>query len=150
MTAPAVDPRGRRVASLVVAGLCGALFGTGLLLASMTRPDVIIGFLDVTRGWDPRAGFVMGGAVMVYAVAFRWIRRRSGAPWFDREFHVPPRRDLDGRLLAGAALFGIGWGLGGFCPGPGLVAAASGNGTALVFVAAMLAGMWIQHRTGRD
>lgn len=136
-----------RAAQLLLAGLAGALFGAGLLISGMTQPARVIAFLDVTRGWDPSLAFVMGGAIAVYGIALRWIRRRRPAPWFDVEFHLPTRRDLDPPLVAGAALFGIGWGLGGLCPGPGIVSAAAGSLAGLAFVAAMLAGMYAQHRS---
>ncbi len=135
--------------SIVVAATAGALFGVGLWVSGMTRPAKVIGFLDPSRGWDPSLGFVMGGAVAVYALANRVVRRRRREPWFGTAFHLPTRRDLDVRLLAGAAIFGVGWGLGGLCPGPGLVAAASGSGTAVAFVAAMVAGMLAQRATMR-
>jgi uncharacterized protein len=140
VSAEGCGPRCRTM-SLVLAGLAGAMFGVGLVIAGMTDPARVIGFLDVTRRWDPTLAFVMGGAVVVYAVAFRWIRRRRPEPWFDTMFRIPGRRDLDGRLVIGAALFGVGWGLVGLCPGPAVVVAASGNGAAIVFAAAMLAGM---------
>lgn len=136
-----------RTMSLVLASISGALFGAGLLVSGMTDPARIIGFLDPLRSWDPRLAFVMGGAVGVYALAFRWIHRHREDPWFDVRFHLPTRQDIDPQLLAGAALFGIGWGLGGLCPGPGIVAAASGSVTGIAFVLAMLAGMYAQHRT---
>lgn len=138
-----------RAMSLVLALLAGALFGAGLLISGMTEPAKVIGFLDVTRGWDPSLGFVMAGAVAVYAVIFRGVSRRRRAPWFDVAFHLPTRRDIDLGLVAGAAIFGIGWGLGGLCPGPGLVAAASGSSTGLLFVAAMVVGMLAQHGLAR-
>jgi uncharacterized protein len=122
----------------VLAGAAGALFGAGLLVAGMTQPARVIGFLDVLGRWDPTLAFVMAGAVTVYAVAFRLIRRRGNA-WFETTFHVPDRRDIDRDLVVGAALFGIGWGLAGLCPGPALVSAA-GNAEVIVFVAAMLGG----------
>jgi uncharacterized membrane protein YedE/YeeE len=84
--------------------------------------------------------------VAVYALAFAWIRRRRREPWFGGMFHLPTRRDIDAPLVIGAAVFGLGWGLGGYCPGPGLVAAAGGSTSALAFVAAMVAGMLVQHR----
>lgn len=121
----------------------GALFGLGLVLAGMTKPEKIVGFLDFTGAWDPSLLFVMGGAVMVHFVLFRVIRRLP-SPVFDTKFHVPTRRDLDPRLIAGAALFGVGWGLGGFCPGPGIVSLASGALAPIVFVLAMTGGMLIQ------
>lgn len=127
--------------ALVLAGVSGAMFGAGLLLAGMTIPARVVGFLDVSRGWDPTLAFVMGGAVMVYGIAFRIIDRRRRDPWFDTRFHLPSRRDLDVRLLGGAAVFGVGWGLVGLCPGPAIVSAASGNLAAIGFVIAMLIGM---------
>ncbi len=141
---------GRRCAvmSLVLAAASGALFGGGLLISGMTQPAKVVGFLDVTGVWDPSLAFVIGGAVVAYAVVFRLARRRSD-PWFDVAFHLPTRNDIDISLIAGAALFGIGWGLGGLCPGPGLVAAASGSLPALVFVASMIVGMLAHNRTAR-
>lgn len=140
MTAP-----GSRIAALGHAALAGALFGAGLVISGMTEPARIIGFLDPLGGWDPSLAFVMAGAVAVYALAYAVIRRRA-RPWFDAQFHVPVRADIDAPLVAGAAVFGIGWGLGGLCPGPGIVAAAGGSSSALVFVLAMLAGMHLRHR----
>lgn len=138
-----------RWVSLAFAAGIGALFGAGLLVSGMTEPTKVVAFLDVTRGWDPSLAFVMGGAVIVNAIAFWWTRARRGAPWFDGSFHLPTRKDIDAPLIAGSALFGIGWGLGGLCPGPGLVAAASGSAAGLAFVAAMLVGMLVQHRATR-
>ena len=133
--------------SLVIAALIGVLFGGGLLVSGMTEPAKVVGFLDPRHGWDPSLMFVIGGGVLVNALAFRWIRKRR--PWFDVKLHLPTRKDIDVQLLAGAAVFGVGWGLGGLCPGPGLVAAASGSSAAIAFVLAMLAGMLLQHRTTR-
>lgn len=130
-----------RVMSLVLAGVAGSVFGFGLLLAGMTDPARVVGFLDVTGAWNPSLAFVMGGAVAVYALAFRWIQGRRPDPWFDVLFHLPSRRDIDRPLVVGAAIFGIGWGLGGLCPGPAVVAAFAGNPAAVVFVATMLVGM---------
>ncbi|MBE7454002.1 MAG: YeeE/YedE family protein [Kofleriaceae bacterium] len=135
--------------SLVMAGVVGALFGAGLLVSGMTQPAKVIGFLDVAGGWDPSLAFVMGGAVVVYGLAWRLVRARRREPWFDAAFHLPTRRDLDARLLGGAAIFGVGWGLGGLCPGPGLVAAGGGATTGLAFVAAMLVGLLAQRRFAR-
>jgi uncharacterized protein len=138
-----------RGVSLALAAVAGAVFGAGLLISGMTQPAKVIGFLDVTRRWDPSLAFVMGGGVMVFGLAFRLLRRHRAAPWFDGAFHVPTRRDIDVSLIAGAAIFGVGWGLGGLCPGPGLVAAASGSAAGVAFVAAMLAGMIAQHAAAR-
>lgn len=131
--------------ALGIAALAGVMFGAGLVISGMTQPARIVGFLDPLGGWDPSLAFVMAGAVAVYAVAHAVIRRRA-RPWFEPRFHVPARADIDAPLIAGAAVFGIGWGLGGLCPGPGIVAAAGGSSSALVFVVAMLAGMYLRHR----
>jgi uncharacterized membrane protein YedE/YeeE len=133
--------------SLVLAGVAGLVFGAGLLISGMTRPAKVIGFLDVTGDWDPSLLFVMGGGGILYMIALRAILVRRTDPWFDVKFHLPTRRDLDARLIVGSAVFGIGWGLGGLCPGPGIVSAASGSITGIAFVAAMLAGMHVFHRT---
>jgi uncharacterized membrane protein YedE/YeeE len=138
---------GRRITALGHAALAGALFGAGLVISGMTRPARILGFLDPLGGWDPSLAFVMAGAVAVYAVAYAAIRRRA-RPWFEVRFHVPVRADIDAPLIAGAAVFGIGWGLGGLCPGPAIVAVAGGSTSALAFVLAMLAGMHLRHRLG--
>lgn len=134
--------------ALATAVLSGALFGAGLVISGMTDPAKVIGFLDVSRHWDPSLAFVMAGAVAVYAIAYRVIARRR-APWFDAAFHVPSRRDLDARLLGGAAIFGIGWGLAGLCPGPALVDAAAGSLQAIAFVAALLVGTAAARRIAR-
>ncbi|CAM4177183.1 DUF6691 family protein [Paracidovorax anthurii] len=118
----------------------GLLFGLGLIVSGMADPAKVLGFLDVAGPWDPSLAFVMGGAVGVGLVAFAVARRRArtlrGTP-----LHLPAARGVDARLLGGALLFGIGWGLAGFCPGPALVALGMGERGALVFVAAMVAGM---------
>ncbi|HEY5928248.1 MAG TPA: DUF6691 family protein [Kofleriaceae bacterium] len=137
-----------RTTSALLAGVVGALFGAGLLISGMTQPAKVVGFLDPTHGWDPSLAFVMAGAAGVYAILFRAIRKR-GRPWLDVKFHLPARRDLDMPLILGAGIFGVGWGLGGLCPGPAIVAAASGTISGIAFVVAMLAGMYAQHRTTR-
>lgn len=125
----------------ILAGLaCGVLFGVGLALSQMINPAKVLGFLDVAGNWDPSLALVLIGAVAVTALAFRAIRRRP-RPLFTARFHLPTRKDVDARLVAGAAVFGIGWGLVGFCPGPALAALALGFWQPAVFVAAMLAGM---------
>jgi len=142
------DTAGCKAINLVIAAVIGVLFGGGLIISGMTDPAKIVGFLDPLHGWDPSLAFVMGGAVLVNALAFRRIRQHRN-PWFDVKFHLPTRKDIDRQLLAGAAVFGVGWGLGGLCPGPALVSAASGSATAIAFVLAMLAGMLLQHRSVR-
>lgn len=136
-------PRGTGAAPVVLALVAGLVFGAGLLLSGMTDPARVVGFLDVGGAWDPRLAFVLGGAVAVHAAAWRWLRRGARRPWFDERVDLPTRRHVDRRLLAGAAIFGVGWGLAGVCPGPGLVAAAAGGTGALAFVAAMIAGMLV-------
>lgn len=126
----------------------GLVFAIGLAVGGMTDPLKVISFLDFTGAWDPSLAFVMGGAIAVYAPLFRVLSRRQ-APVFDRTFHLPSRRDIDSRLVVGSTLFGIGWGLGGFCPGPALVSLMSFGKSALVFGAAMLAGMGVFAAYGR-
>lgn len=129
-----------------VAGyLAGLLFGLGLALGGMTDPARVIGFLDLAGAWDPTLMFVLGGAVVTTFMGYRWVLRRP-APVFADAFQLPTRRDLDTRLLGGAALFGIGWGLSGYCPGPA-VASLSGVSLPLAtMLAAMVAGWWLARR----
>jgi uncharacterized protein len=126
----------------------GSLFAIGLTISGMTKPSKVTGFLDVAGRWDPSLVLVMAGAVAVTFIAYRLIRRRT-SPIFDVKFHLPTRKDIDRRLVFGAALFGVGWGLGGFCPGPGLVAGAGGVTAAIVFVGGMTIGMLIEHAVVR-
>ncbi len=130
----------KRAVARAVSVASGALFGFGLALAGMTRTENVRGFLDFAGAWNPALLFVMGGAVAVHAVAYRLIARR-GAPVLADGFSLPTQRRVDARLIAGAALFGVGWGLGGFCPGPGLVSVVAGAPAAVTFVLAMLAGL---------
>ena len=118
----------------------GTLFGAGLTLSGMTDPARVRGFLDLFGNWDPTLAFVMGGAVAVMVVAWR-IRARMAKPLFGEKFSLPDRSDLDPQLLAGSALFGIGWGIAGLCPGPAIASLALSPGAVLPFVTAMLAGM---------
>jgi uncharacterized membrane protein YedE/YeeE len=125
---------------LVAALLTGFVFGAGLAAADMTNPAKVQNFLDFFGSWDPSLAFVMGVALAVAAVGFAVSRRRP-APLFGEAFEFPTRRDLDAELLGGAALFGVGWGLAGFCPGPALAALVEGVFAVYAFVLAMLAGM---------
>ena len=118
----------------------GGIFGLGLAVSGMTKPAKVVGFLDLFGTWDASLAFVMIGAIGVHFIAYRLIMRRA-SPLFDAQFHVPTRKDIDARLVLGAALFGVGWALAGFCPGPALVAAASGAIPALVFVVGMTIGI---------
>jgi uncharacterized membrane protein YedE/YeeE len=126
--------------NIFVALLAGIVFGLGLIVSGMADPAKVQGFLDLFGQWDPTLAFVMGGAVLVTASTFRWVLRRD-RPLFAAGFKLPGRRDVDARLVAGATLFGIGWGIGGFCPGPAITALATFSPAAFVFVAAMIAGM---------
>lgn len=116
------------------------IFGLGLILAGMTEPLKVKGFLDIAGAWDPSLGLVMGGAIAVGAVAFALARRRKKS-WSGAPMEIPTDQTTDKRLVIGGALFGIGWGIGGFCPGPALVALGSGSASAASFVVAMLVGM---------
>ena len=140
------------VLRLVVALLSGALFGLGLAVSGMANPAKVIGFLDVSGDWDPTLAFVMGGAILIVGPAFRLIFRRR-RPVLAEDFAVPTRKGIDGRLLGGSALFGVGWGLSGFCPGPAVVALvpalAAGIAPVFAFFAAMIAGMAIFERAFR-
>ena len=125
---------------LIVAVLCGLLFGAGMVVSDMINPARVLAFLDVTGAWDPSLAFVMGGALIVMALAWP-IQRRMSAPLFTGSFALPDKSDLTPRLVAGSALFGVGWGIAGLCPGPGFAALAIEPAKAAAFVAAMLAGM---------
>ena len=129
--------------SMFAAFVAGALFALGLSLSGMTEPARVIGFLDITGEWDPSLAFVMGGAVTVYAVLYQVIVRRLAQPLVADEFHVPQRAPIDAKLVFGAALFGVGWGLAGFCPGPAVVALGAGKVEAALFVLALIAGSWV-------
>lgn len=120
----------------------GLLFAAGLVVGGMTQPSKVVGFLDFFGDWDPSLVLVMAGAIAVHAVLFRVVSRRK-SPLLAEVFHVPSRRDLTLPLVLGSGLFGIGWGLGGFCPGPGLVSLVTGGQEALAFVASMGAGMLV-------
>ena len=129
---------------LMPALVAGTLFGAGLTVSGMTDPQRVRGFLNLFGQWDPTLAFVMGSAVLVMAVAWR-LRRHIGYPLFAEKFVLPGRSDLDARLISGSALFGIGWGLAGLCPGPAIALLALAPAAGLPFVVAMVAGMAI-HR----
>jgi uncharacterized protein len=126
---------------IVASFACGLIFGTGLLISGMTQPDKVLGFLDIFGAWDATLAFVMAGAVAVSAAGFALARRR-GAPLFAATASWPTRNDIDPPLVAGAILFGIGWGLVGICPGPALVNLAGLSLPIVVFVVAMIVGMF--------
>ncbi|HEV8109167.1 MAG TPA: YeeE/YedE family protein [Burkholderiales bacterium] len=126
--------------NLGAAFAAGLLFGIGLLVSGMTDPGKVIGFLDLAGNWDPSLAFVMGGAVLAGFFGFMFAQRRTTS-FLGGAMHLPHNRDIDNRLVGGSLVFGIGWGLAGFCPGPALVSFAAGEEKAAIFVAAMLIGM---------
>lgn len=127
----------------IVGGLfAGLLFGMGLAFAGMTDPSVVLGFLDLAGAWNPALAFVMGGAVVVTFVGYRMILGRA-RPLCDATFHLPTARAIDLPLVAGSGLFGIGWGLSGYCPGPAIASAGGAHLGTAVYLAAMIAGMVI-------
>ena len=127
------------MARILSALALGAIFGVGLTVSQMVNPAKVLGFLDVTGAWDPSLAFVMGGALLVTTPAFAWAQGRR-APLLASTFALPTRTDLDGRLVGGAVLFGVGWGLAGFCPGPAIASLGLGVPATYPFVAAMIAG----------
>jgi uncharacterized membrane protein YedE/YeeE len=122
----------------------GLLFALGLGISGMTLPQKVIDFLDFAGGdWDPSLALVMVSSAGVFLLLHRWVLRRP-APYFDTEFHVPSRTDIDAPLVFGSALFGIGWGMVGFCPGPALTALVAGQTQVWIFFVAMIAGMYAE------
>lgn len=128
-----------RILSALASGL---LFGAGLAISGMIDPAKVLGFLDVAGAWDPSLAFVMAGGLAVTFAGYRLVLRRP-APLLEPRFQIPTRRDVDGRLLGGAVLFGVGWGLVGYCPGPALAAVGLGDPSTWIFLAAMVAGMLV-------
>ncbi len=149
------------VGGLLLALAAGLLFALGLLLSGMTQPAKVIGFLNLAGlaqgefpgAWDPSLAFVMGGAVMVTLLAFRLMPaapdQPQRRPWFGHRFELPQQERIDAPLLQGAMIFGVGWGLAGYCPGPALATLLVGGQDIWLFVPAMLAGMWLARRMAR-
>ena len=125
--------------------LIGVLFGIGLIISGMSNPQKILNFLDLAGNWDPSLMFVMGGAILVGLGGFYLVSKRTEA-FFGGALHIPTRRDISQPLVIGSLIFGAGWGIAGFCPGPAIVALGAGHLKAFVFLVAMLAGMWICNR----
>jgi uncharacterized membrane protein YedE/YeeE len=130
---------------LLLAALSGVIFGLGLIAAGMTDPAKVKNFLDLFGAWDPSLAFVMGGAIAVGSVAFL-VARRQGASWTGHAMDIPGNRTIDRRLVIGGLLFGAGWGVAGFCPGPAIVAASQGLPQAWLFLGAMLVGMTVHDK----
>lgn len=133
---------------LVAALLAGLIFGAGIALAGMINPDKVLNFFDLAGQWDPSLAFVMGGALAVTLIGYRLVLRQT-RPLFDLRFHLPTRRDLDPALIGGAALFGIGWGIAGFCPGGAIPALGLAQPDAVLFVVAMVCGIALARRLRR-
>ena len=121
--------------------LIGLIFGVGISISGMANPAKVLNFFDVAGTWDPSLIFVMGGALIVTFIGYRFVLKRP-APFFEGRFELPTSRDLDARLLGGSAFFGIGWGISGFCPGGALPALGTGRTEVFIFVAALLAGIY--------
>ena len=126
----------------LVALMAGILFGLGLSLGGMTEPVVVLGFLDIFGNWNPQLAFVMGGAVLTTLIGYRLVLRRP-RPLLEASFQLPTATRFDRRLVGGAALFGVGWGLAGYCPGPALASLGASAPSLLVLLAAMVAGWWL-------
>ena len=126
--------------------ICGIIFSIGLGISGMTQPQKVIAFLDIFGEWNPSLAFVMGGAVLSYFSLQLWIQRNFSKPVLGGSFQIPSRKDLDRSLIIGALLFGSGWGLGGYCPGPAITSLGSGSFNAILFVVAMGFGILVADR----
>ena len=125
---------------LPFAYLVGLIFGLGISLSGMANPAKVINFFDVAGTWDPSLALVMGGGVVVTFIGYRLVLSRSG-PIFENEYSLPKRTDIDGRLVGGSIVFGVGWGIAGYCPGGALPVLGTGNLTVVLFVAALIVGI---------
>jgi uncharacterized membrane protein YedE/YeeE len=134
--------------SALAAFAAGLVFGLGLIVSGMADPSKVIGFLDLAGHWDPSLAFVMAGAISVGVVAYHFAQGRA-APFLGGPMRLPTAREIDRRLVLGSTVFGVGWGLAGYCPGPALVSLGSGQGKAAVFTLAMVAGMAIYEAVER-
>ena len=128
--------------NILLSFLCGLIFALGLTISGMINPAKVIGFLDITGNWDYSLAFVMGGAVILNLITFKLIGKRK-APLFADQFHWPTKKDIDWKLIIGAACFGVGWGMIGICPGPGIVNIVSLTSEVFTFLLAMMAGMFL-------
>jgi len=125
--------------------LAGVIFGLGLALSKMIDPNKVLNFLDITGNWDPSLAFVMGGALLVTSVSFKFILKRNH-PVFEDKFRLPTRTDIDLKLIMGAMIFGIGWGMAGFCPGPAVASLGLAMLDPTIFVLSMIVGFWVQRQ----
>ena len=130
--------------------ICGFLFGLGLAISEMVNPAKVLGFLDVTGNWDPSLIFVMAAGLAVTLITFRFILKQP-RPLFESQFHLPSQsKTIDRQLITGAAIFGIGWGLVGYCPGPAIASLAYGQTETVIFLVAMMAGLYVNRRFRRS
>jgi len=127
---------------LLSAFIVGIVFGAGIAISGMINPAKVLNFFDVAGTWDPSLIFVMAGALVTTFVGYRLVLRRD-APVIEERFQLPTARDIDARLVGGSAVFGVGWGIAGFCPGAAVPALGSGKWEVVLFVAALLAGLWV-------
>ncbi|WP_018981384.1 YeeE/YedE family protein [Salinimonas chungwhensis] len=134
---------------MITALIAGLVFGAGLTISTMVDPLKVLAFLDIFGNWDPTLAFVMGGALTVYLPIYQFYVRRAQRTLFNEPCHLPQKKKLDGPLLLGAVLFGVGWGLSGICPGPGLANLSQGSTEILVFIVALLIGMISVNRAKR-
>lgn len=118
----------------------GVLFALGLVISGMTQPSKVVGFLDIFGNWDPSLALVMGGAVAVHSLAYRWVKGRN-SPLLAPTFQIPTKKDIDSKLIIGSALFGVGWGLSGYCPGPAISSSVVGDPRTLIFASTMVGTM---------
>lgn len=132
----------------IIALLAGTVFGVGLGISQMVDRERVLGFLDVVGTWDPTLMFVLGGAVSVTVITFRFVLRQPN-PLFAEKFQLPTRNDIDRPLIAGAALFGIGWGIAGYCPGPGIASLVQGSWNPILFLAALVVGSLVYGWVGQ-
>lgn len=126
---------------VLMAGIIGLVFGTGIAISGMANPAKVLNFFDLAGAWDPSLAFVMGGALLVTGLGYRFVLKRD-KPILETRFHLPGNRKLDAPLLAGSAVFGVGWGISGFCPGGAIPALGLGEASAWTFVGAMLVGIF--------
>ena len=125
---------------LIIAAVCGLLFGIGLAASDMNNPERVHAFLDISGHWDPSLMFVMGGALLIAIPGFQWILHKRRQPVLDKDFHLASKQNIDRKLIGGAILFGIGWALVGYCPGPAIAALSYGFSDVFIFVIAMMVG----------
>jgi uncharacterized protein len=140
MSSETLKSTSSRSASVLIQFGIGLLFGLGLIISGMVNPAKVLNFLDIAGTWDPSLAFVMGGAVIVTFIGYKLVFQRK-QPVFDSVFHLPTKKDIDSRVVTGAALFGIGWGLAGFCPGPAFTALGTGQSGVVIVVIAMIVSM---------